>query len=355
MQLRFLFITKRREVDTSPNATSTKLLSSGLLNSSKFVSDSIQQLGVESKTIQVIDNNCIDREVSLYKPTHVFIEAVWVVPNKFEILQKLHPKVKWIIRIHSELPFLANEGIGMEWALEYPKYDNVYLAPNAIRADREFKLLLDEIYGPGTSKNKCIYLPNLYDLTVPATIPVTKDPQVLRVGCFGAIRPMKNQLLQAAAMVEAAMKLNKGLEFHINVGRIENNGSPALKSLRAMFNKLPEKYKLIEHGWLDHDEFLQLAATMDLGLQVSLSETFNIVAADMVKMGVPVVTSPEIKWVCSLFHADPTSSADIEKKIKLALFAAKLKIHKLNEMSLKHTIENHKLHWVDFIAREKLA
>jgi hypothetical protein len=71
--------------------------------------------GVDSTIIEVIDNNGIDREVTKYKPTHVIIEALWVIPSKFEILTKLHPNVKWIIRLHSEIPFLANEGIAMEW------------------------------------------------------------------------------------------------------------------------------------------------------------------------------------------------------------------------------------------------
>ena len=94
---RILFILKYRESDygsynNDPTVEKktwayTQGLSSGLLNSAKFVCDMLfDELGYESKLVQVADNNDIDREVTQYKPTHVIIEAYWVVPEKFEIL-----------------------------------------------------------------------------------------------------------------------------------------------------------------------------------------------------------------------------------------------------------------------------
>src|SRR6516165_3286534 len=73
-------------------------LSSGLYNSVRFVVDMLNDNDIEAKMVDVIDNNCIDREVTKFKPTHVIIEAFWVVPEKFDILRPLHPKVKWIVR-----------------------------------------------------------------------------------------------------------------------------------------------------------------------------------------------------------------------------------------------------------------
>jgi hypothetical protein len=70
----------------------------------------LQKSGIESKLSVCTDNNDIDREVNLYKPTHVIIEALWVVPTKFAVLTKLHPKVQWILRLHSEMPCMAGAG-----------------------------------------------------------------------------------------------------------------------------------------------------------------------------------------------------------------------------------------------------
>ncbi len=126
---KILFICKKRK--TYGSGPYTHIVSSGLLNSAKFVNDMLVKNGVNSTIVEVIDNNCINKEVTLHKPTHVIIEALWVVPSKFEVLTKLHPNVKWIIRLHSEIPFIANEGIAMEWVFECMKYKNVIVSVNS--------------------------------------------------------------------------------------------------------------------------------------------------------------------------------------------------------------------------------
>ena len=112
---KILFLLKRREDYSAKIHGSNVGLSTGLYNSASFMNDMLNELGIESKLSVVIDNNCIDREVTQYQPTHVVIEALWVVPTKFAVLQALHPNVKWIVRLHSELPFLANEGMALHW------------------------------------------------------------------------------------------------------------------------------------------------------------------------------------------------------------------------------------------------
>ena len=147
------------------------------------------------------------------------------------------------------------------------------------------------------------------------------DKDVVDVGCFGAIRPMKNQVLQAIAAMRFADRLDKRLVFHINADRLENGGEPVLKSLRAIF--AATGHELREHPWYDHDAFLALMLSMDVVCQVSFSETFCIVAADAASEGVPVVCSAEIPWASTLFTADPTDSRDIAEKM-FAAYRVKL-------------------------------
>lgn len=66
--------------------------SSGLRNSAGFVVNMLRANGVRAKLVEVTDNNDIDREVTAYRPTHVIIEALWVVSSKFEALQRRHPR-----------------------------------------------------------------------------------------------------------------------------------------------------------------------------------------------------------------------------------------------------------------------
>ena len=109
-------------------------------------------------------------------------------------------------------------------------------------------------------------------------------------------------MIQAVAATAFARWLNQPLRFHMNTARIEGGGNPILKNLRALLGP-----QLIEHNWLSHDNFMALLGTMDMVMQVSFSETFNIVAADAVSMSVPVVVSPEIDWLGGYAQADPTN------------------------------------------------
>ena len=327
---KLLFLLKKRTITTEEYSStptnkpvasgSTYCLSSGLRNSASFVVDMLNQNNIEAKMVEVVDNNCIDREVTAYKPTHVIIEAFWVVPEKFDVLNKLHPKVKWIVRNHSEMPFLANEGIAVNWSLQYLSKKNVYLAPNSKRAYYDTVRMTEAAYGHDMARFKVLYLPNFYKIKEDFS---KRHPlgKTIDVGCFGAVRPMKNHLLQAIAAVHFAGKHNKTLRFHINTARIEDAGNNSLKSLRGLFANLdPKKFHLVEHGWLSHDDFLKLVATMDIGLQASFTESFNIVAADFVSKGVPIVVSKEIDWLPKDFWARETSSEDIEEAMERVLY-----------------------------------
>src|SRR5712664_4263183 len=109
---RILFILKKRH---AYHKHYTPGLSSGLYNSARFAADMLHKLGLAVHLVEVQDNNSIDREVKQFKPNIVIIEALWVVPSKFKVLQELHPSVTWIVRIHSEAAFLAQEGIAIRW------------------------------------------------------------------------------------------------------------------------------------------------------------------------------------------------------------------------------------------------
>ena len=158
-----LFILKRRE-DYQAELHSHIGLSTGLYNSASFVNDMLNDLGIDSELELAIDNNCIDSLVTKHRPDYCIIEALWVVPSKFNILQQLHPSVTWIVRLHSEMPFMAGEGMAMDWLGEYSKFKNIVIAVNAPRMLRETRLFLQHMNGwnDKETEQKVIYLPNYY-------------------------------------------------------------------------------------------------------------------------------------------------------------------------------------------------
>lgn len=319
---RILFILKLRH--TSCGTSQHEIKSSGLLNSATFVKDMLVDNGYEAKLVQVVDNNSIDREVTVYKPDVVIIEALWVVPEKFEVLRKRHPNVEWVIRIHSEVPFLSNEGIAMDWINKYICQPNVFISLNSYKTYSDFVEYFNTVDTCGILTKKILFMPNYYPVKKRTKRPPIKfvPGGTLNIGCFGAVRPMKNHLVQAFAAVKFAEARSMKCRFHINAGRVER-GDEVLKNLRNFFVAFNGKHELVEHDWLDREEFLTLIRTMDFGLQVSLSETFNIVAADFVSEGIPIVGSSEIDWLPSFYCAQPTSVEDIIKTIERVVWYEK--------------------------------
>ena len=335
-----LFILKRRH-DYDAVLHSNVGLSTGLYNSANFMNEMLIESGIESDLFVATDNNCIDRQINKYKPTHVIIEALWVVPSKFEILCKLHPTVTWVIRIHSEMPFMAGEGMAMDWIGDYSEYPNLVIGCNAPRMLSETRIYLKAKHGwtDEQTEAKVIYLPNYYPQDYKSK-KFNKDKDTIDICCFGAIRPLKNHLLQAVAAVGFAEKIGKKLNFHVNAGRIEMQGGPVINNLMGLFEHLNNRgHQLINHQWRPRDEFLELCATMDIGLQVSFSETFNIVNADLISQGVPIIGSVEIPWIVHNYAADPTDSNDIIDKLTSAYNWPKVNVV-TNQWSLTHYTNN---------------
>ncbi len=312
----------------------------GLWNSASFVSQTINKIkDVQSEVISVVDGNSLDREITQRKPDMVILEAIWVTPEKLAEVQKLHPKVKFVCRVHSKATFLANEGIAFEWMNAYEMIPNVEIAVNNF----EFFLDLRHI------GYKVTFLPNIY-ATEWKSAKYQAPKESINIGCFGSLRPMKNHLHQAIAAIRFANSIGKKLRFHINSSRAEQNGGNVLKNLRALFGKFPA-HTLIEHQWLSHKDFLSLISYMDIGMQVSLSESFNIVTADFVSQNVPVVTSKEIKFVNWAFKASPTDTNEIINALYNAYYGSRIGLHRINSLLLSYDIADATDDWVVFLGR----
>jgi hypothetical protein len=350
--IRVLFICKKRPACYG--------VSYGLINSCKFLCNALHDMGVEAKVVEVVDNNCIDHEVTKYDPTHVFIEALWVVPEKFNELIPLHPDVHWYIRLHSNVPFIAQEGMAMDWIKKYFALEKTYsqfrVSSNANKMVND----LNRTFGVNTVYAPNIYQPvdnGVYSLSKskppkpdpnpdhgndddhghdnPPEPPIPPEPpakKTLEVGCFGAIRSLKDQLIQAMAAIVFVEKLKRTLNFHINYTRVETQGDSIYRNLQALFEG--SGHNLVIHSWLNHEEFLALVSTMDLGMQVSFSETFNIIAADFVYVDIPVVGSHETEWMSALFMANTTDLNSIVDHLESAWLGRKIDLQALNRVGL---------------------
>lgn len=229
-----LFILKRREdYNDHPSYSYSYQIATGMYNSAKFVIDVIVAGGNEAEIALVEDANAIDAAVYGYNPDFVFIEGLWVTPAKMQELMGLghHAGREWHVRIHSEIPFLATEGVAMGWISQY-LLDGVTVATNAPRAHQQLQHLAYQLGLTDVQVELLLpYMPNCYPTDfAPLTGLDTSGKTHIDIACFGAFRPLKNQLQQVFIADRFAQSLGLPLRFHTNT-RVDGGGVGVAKNV----------------------------------------------------------------------------------------------------------------------------
>lgn len=308
----------------------------GLRNSAKFVVDKINEFDDICAELDFVDtDNQVHKKIRQHKPDMVIFEAVWVRPVKLHELIELNPTIKFLTRVHSKVPFLAMEGNVIDWLREYEKVSVISF--NSIQTSMDL----------GRIGLKNIYLPNIYPHI--KYLGTVNHPRKYKynIGCFGSIRPFKNQLNQAVAAMLFAESRGSVVHFHINSSRVEQRGETVLKAMKGLFKDT--RHKLVEHEWLDHNPFLELISKMDACMQVSFTESFNIVTADCISQHIPIVVSREIEWLTST-KADQNNADDIAKVLAFAIDNRKELIED-NINDLKRYNHHATDHWFKYLKR----
>lgn len=238
---------------------------------------------------------------------HVIISAPWIPTAEMQALANDFTETQFAVNCHSNVGFLQADRNGVRLMREIMELEmgthNVHLAGNS----RRFCAWVQSGFG-----SACVYLPNLYWLS---SRPVIRQPfcsGTLRVGVFGATRPLKNLMSAAGAALEIAHYLRVPLELWLSAGRAEGGGETILGAVREMLNGLPG-VELKMNGWQSWPNFRKTIAHMHLLLQPSYTESFNMVTADGVAEGVGSVVSDAIDWAPADWKANVDDVMDIAR------------------------------------------
>ena len=239
--------------------------------------------------------------------THCLIEAPWVGTDQLAKMLHDFPHVQFLVRAHSQIGFLQVEPgaikLMRDQVLLAEGQLNLTVSANTAKLCEFFRIA----YGANL-----LYLPNLYDIERPhRKRDVHHGHRIVRIGSFGALRLLKNHTTAAAAAMMIARERGSDLELHMTVDRVEH-GKSVLDAVRAMTAGVPG-VRLVEAKWASWPEFRRQVSHMDLCLQPSMTETFNLVTADAVAEGVPCVVSPSIEWVPDSWKADCDEVEDMAR------------------------------------------
>lgn len=244
----------------------------------------------------------LEDRIKTERPTHIVINALWIPTYDLALLIHRHMHVHFVVLCHSNMAFLQVEPNGIRLLreavdLELESVGNFSVAANSRGGVRGVQ---------DAWESPALYLPNLYflDETVRPHRPKWSGG-TLRIGAFGALRPLKNPTGSAFAALAIATNLGTNLEFHINVGRNDGGWADKLvRSVEAIMCHLPYA-RLVKDPWGPWPQFRHLVRHMHLLLQPSFTESFNVVTADGVAEGVPSVVSDVIEWAPDWWKAPP--------------------------------------------------
>jgi glycosyltransferase involved in cell wall biosynthesis len=267
----------------------------------------LRRAGVAVEAARVAEVVDVDAQLRAHpEATHCLIEAPWIGRDAMAEILHAFPRVHFIVRSHSQIGFLQVEPGAISLLRELLVLSENVLNLTVATNSRSLKRFFEIAY-----HGHALYLPNLYDFErVRRKRDAEHRDRILRVGSFGALRLLKNHTTAAAAALMLARKRNVDLELWVSVDTDTMGGAAVLDSLRRMFAGLPWA-KLVEAPWHDWASFRRTAATMDLCIAPSMTETFNVTVADAVAEGVPCVVSPAIEWAPDAWKAETDRIEDI--------------------------------------------
>jgi glycosyltransferase involved in cell wall biosynthesis len=245
------------------------------------------------------------------RPTHVILAAPWMPSNEVELTAAEFPEVAFVVVSHSSVGFLAADPHAIRLLRQTADLQlsthNVFVGGNSTK----FTEWATEAWGVNA-----VCLPNLYDLTESFPRHDRRwEGGALRLGLFGANRPLKNFLSGAAAAVVLARELHVPIDLLLSSDRNEGADGRALDEMTENIANL----RVTRTGWLPWSSFRRLLRTVDLVFQVSYTETFNVVTADSIAEGVPVVASDAIEWVPRWWQARADEPLDVVRVAKRLL------------------------------------
>jgi hypothetical protein len=286
----------------------------GLAVAAKKTAEELNQHGIRTYVVGVKDNVELLQSILFHNGkrakegkgplTHCVIMAPWITPLDLKALVNYFPDMEFTVKSHCNVAALYGDYRGIGNFRQYADLMNDLPNLSVSGNSRSFTQWFSEAYGVNT-----FLLPDLYSSRGHHEGKVRFSSQPLRLGAFGALRPEKNIPSAVAAGLLIQNRLQVPVSFHINQGG-ESEGKAIVNTIEQMSQAIPG-FDVVKHRWMPWEKFSELVRTMDLLFQPSFTESFNIVTADGVVMGVPTVVSDAVRWAPKQWKANPDSPENI--------------------------------------------
>src|SRR5271166_3564635 len=192
------------------------------LNTSKVLS----RRGIDVEVWPVNTASDLASRLKERAATHVVISAPWMPSSDLQALLTTFPTTRFAVNCHSNVGFLQADSNGVKLVREGMDLEmgstKFHVAGNSTKFCQWIKAAYNA---------PCVYLPNLYYLEAAPTQRPGFSSGTLRIGTFGAIRPLKNFMSAAGAALTMARSLKANLELWVSTGRTEGGGDIVMRAI----------------------------------------------------------------------------------------------------------------------------
>jgi hypothetical protein len=276
------------------------------INTAKVLHDK----GYHVEVWPILDGNHLRQQLNVHKNdadpvTHVVVSAPFIDSHGWMQISRMFPRIKFAMNCHSNVAFLQADRNGVRLIRDCMDLQTASTNFDVAGNSQKFVEWMLDAYNHVTQ-----YLPNLYHLENVVIDKPLWDGGTLRVGCFGATRPLKNIMSAVGAAIEIAFQKKTKTEIWLSGGRTEGGGNTILEAAKQLVRGIPE-ISLVSNNWESWPAFRRTVGFMHLLLQPSFTESFNMVTADGISQGVPSVVSDAIDWAPKYWMAETDDVFDI--------------------------------------------
>lgn len=250
----------------------------------------LRREGVSAEVWPALNAADLRNRLRIAPQKHVILSETLIAPDEMEALCRDFPQTRFAVNCHADIGFSQTDRknetlIRKVIGLGVP---NIRLAGSS----RQFCESVKAEFGAA-----CDYLPNLYWMQNNHRCPQRSfHGGTLRIGMFGAVKPLKSLVSAAGAALQIARNLRAPLELWLSAGRAEGGGEAVLAAAREALQNAPD-VKFVMSIWASWEKFRRTVGGMHLLLQPNCNEAFNIVTADGIAEGIPSVVSRATNWM----------------------------------------------------------
>lgn len=303
----------------------------GLINNASHCEKLLEGHGISATVASLTEIGVFDRWISKVQPRVVVIGAPCIKPDSLQALAKKHRSVTWVQRIHSNMAWLQISSKQFQTCLallDLTKLPNVRYAT----------VSMDEAKRWSSAGLNVIGMPNVYEGAIADTpLPGPEPWDNVRLSAFFAVRLLKNPgaHVLAAATVDRHVRAQGRPRVKLHIQGQRADSPQYIDCVKRLANACDLHLPIEDYR--PHDVFVAwLPENIHVGLQLSMTESFNYVAIEHLAAGIPIVTSEAIPFSpWRVQHEDSDHAAvrviDILRNYRFSSEIALAAAHKLQQ------------------------